>query len=792
MLTKYTGKIYFYLVIFIFVANLKGVSQNNYVDSLFVEVEKTNDIYQKIDNWLLIIQETIVDSTEFADFYIDTVIIESKKIDYVKGLVLALNYKGEASYYLGNYADELGYYLQAKEIAELADYKQGLINSYKNIGVYNIFEDNYIEAQRAYLFAIDLAVEIGDSESLFSSYLNIGVVFDYLGDYHKALEYQQLALQNALQRNDNEDIARSYINIATIHRALTNFDLAEEYLNKSLLLKQELNDVEGLSVCYNNLGNVYADKKDYDKALESYQKSLNIDRNLSDSIGVSVGLSNIGLIYEYKNNFDQALSYYFKSLEIKLDYDDLSGICESYKNIGNIYILQGDINDGFDFLLKSWKLALQLDDMTFKQQISQLLSQSYAKVGDFKNAYEYHVIFKNLTDSIFNENNIFEITKMETSFEYDRIIERKELEEKQKEALIQEDIKRRKIVTNSFLVGFLFMILIAFLSYRSYNIKRKAHKNELFQKLEIKQKNEELKQFNEELNTTLDLVSVQKNELIKQNEIVSNQKDEITKSITYASRIQTAILPPEKNLNAAFADYFVLYMPKSIVSGDFYWVEIMDNKVFWAVADCTGHGVPGAFMSMLSVSLLNEIVNTNPKINAAEILNLLRNQIKISLRQTGKRDEQKDGLDIALSIYDKKSAELNFAGAYNPLYVFRKNENINVDENFIIEVFDDKNSLIEISADKQPVSVHIKENNFTDRYISILPSDTLYAFSDGFADQFGGENKVKFMLPKFKKLLLEINDFKMSQKREYLEKTIVDWRDENSQIDDILVMGVNF
>ncbi|MBN2890583.1 MAG: tetratricopeptide repeat protein [Bacteroidales bacterium] len=785
-------KIFLTLFVLIFITISDVFSQDKYIDSILNVVENTNDQIQKIDNWILIIKETLRSDAEFADLYIDTVISLSRKNDYTEGLVKGLNYKGEASYYLGKYSEELGYYIEAKAISEEKGYKQGLIYSLKNIGYYNIFEDNYIEAQKAYLEAIDIALVIGDTESLFSSYLNIGVVFDYLGNYQKALEYQQLALENALQRNDKEDIARTYINVATIHRALKNFDLAEEYLNKSLFLKQELEDIEGLSVCYNNLGNVYADNKDYDKALISYQKSLEIDRQLGDSIGVSIGLSNIGLIYEYEGDYNKALDYYFKSLDLKEENEDISGICESYKNIGNIYVLLGNNSSGFDYLLKSWDLAVELDDMTFQHQVSGMLSQNYAKVNNYQKAYEFHVIFKNLTDSVFNENNIFEITKMETSFEYDRIIERKELEQQQKEILAQEEIKRRKIITNSFILGFVLMLFIAFLSYRSYIIKRKAHKKEILQKEEIKQKNEELKQFNEELNTTLELVSSQKEEIVKQHEIVTNQKEEITKSIKYASRIQSAILPPQKNLQKAFNDYFVLYIPKSIVSGDFYWVETLNNKVFWAVADCTGHGVPGAFMSMLGISLLSEIVKTTPDIKAAEVLEQLRNQIKISLRQTGKKQEQKDGMDIALSIYDKNTTELNFAGAYNPLYVFRKNEDITDEFSSSIEVSDDKYSLIEISADKQPVSVHIKETEFTDKYIKILSSDTLFAFSDGYADQFGGENKVKFLISNFKKLLLDINDFSMSQKRENLEKTIVDWRDENSQIDDILVMGIKF
>lgn len=778
-------KILFFML-FALCLSVNLTAQNEYLDSLYQIINTTNDHAEKYYNKVKVAEYYLHDDTELSDKILDTIIAEAGESE---PMVLALNLKGEASYYLGNYSEELDYYIEAKRIAENLDYKLGLVYSLKNIGIYNIYEDNYFEAQKAYLEAIELAKEIGDTETLFSSYLNIGVVFDYLGDYQKALEYQQLALENALSRNDKENIASCYINISTIHRSLKNYALSEEYVLKTLPIELELNDLKGQSTCYNNLGNLFADTKRYEDALENYKKSLEIDRQLGDSVGVSICLTNIGMIYEYEEQYDKAFGYYNSGLEIMKLYEDLSGMSENFKNIGSIFIAQEKYKKGFEYLLKSWDLATEIEDYVLQQQISEILSKYYAKIGNFEEAYKFQVILKELSDTVFNNNNIMEITKMETSFEYERLLEIKELEKKQQEELTKAEAKRRKVVNLAFLFGFVFMLTIAFLSFRSYRLKRKAHAMELRQKEEIKQKNEELRQFNEELNATLELVSAQKEEIVKQHETVSLQQEEITKSIVYASRIQNAVLPPVKNLDIAFADYFVLFMPRSIVSGDFYWVNVDTDRVFWAAADCTGHGVPGAFMSMLGISLLTEIVKTNSRVNAAEVLGSLRSQIKTALRQTGKFDEQKDGMDIALAIFDKNTSSVNFSGAYSPLYIIRNNKNITDLDSEFVDIQNNKYSLLELSGDKQPVAVHIKEKEFANTYLQVYKSDIFYSFSDGYADQFGTENLEKFMLGKFKKMLLEINDLSMKEKKEKLEKTIIEWKGKNKQIDDILVFA---
>ncbi|RLD61638.1 MAG: hypothetical protein DRJ01_07555 [Bacteroidetes bacterium] len=290
------------------------------------------------------------------------------------------------------------------------------------------------------------------------------------------------------------------------------------------------------------------------------------------------------------------------------------------------------------------------------------------------------------------------------------------------------------------------------------------------------------------------LIKKRERKLIKEKELleeevrkrtikIEKQKKEITDSIKYAKRIQSAALPPEELIQQHLPEHFVLFKPRDIVSGDFYWMKQINNYTVITAADCTGHGVPGAFMSMLGMALLNEIVRDESVTQANQVLNKLRAEIKLALRQTGKEGEAKDGMDIALCVIDKENMKLQYAGAYNPLYLYRKKSG--------------HSELIETKADKMPIGIHMKEKSFTNHEIDIQENDVIYIFSDGFIDQFGGWDEisikkggVKFKSKRFKKLLEDINDKKMSEQKEILNNTIEQWKGTNDQVDDILIIGI--
>ena len=262
-------------------------------------------------------------------------------------------------------------------------------------------------------------------------------------------------------------------------------------------------------------------------------------------------------------------------------------------------------------------------------------------------------------------------------------------------------------------------------------------------------------------------------EVVKQKEEIAEKNQNITASIEYAKRIQTAILPSHEYAKEILPEHFILFRPRDIVSGDFYWMTKKDNLLVLIAADCTGHGVPGAFMSMLGVSFLNEIVNRHEVTSAEVILNSLRADIKKTLGQEGKEGEAKDGMDIALCIVDSEKMKMQYAGAYNPMYLYRNNE------------------LMEVKGDRMPIGIHIKEKeSFTNNKIDLQKGDVFYIFSDGYQDQFGGEDGQKFKTKNFKQFLLEIHQKPMVEQREILDTRIDEWRGKWEQVDDIIILGV--
>ena len=266
----------------------------------------------------------------------------------------------------------------------------------------------------------------------------------------------------------------------------------------------------------------------------------------------------------------------------------------------------------------------------------------------------------------------------------------------------------------------------------------------------------------------------QKDELEKQRDKIAEQNKNITDSIEYAQRIQSAILPPDDYVKELLPERFILFLPRDIVSGDFYWISSKNGRIISVAADCTGHGVPGGFMSMLGVAFLNEIVNKSPdNVKASDILDELREQVINSLHQTGKTGESQDGMDISLFILDWKNKKIEFAGANNPLIVIRNSD------------------IIEIKGDKMPIGIHMRADEpFSNHVVDLKKNDVVYSFSDGFHDQFGGVDGKKFMTKNFKQLLLKIHDKPMDEQRNILEDTLVEWQGSYERVDDILVIGV--
>jgi len=286
-------------------------------------------------------------------------------------------------------------------------------------------------------------------------------------------------------------------------------------------------------------------------------------------------------------------------------------------------------------------------------------------------------------------------------------------------------------------------------------------------------------------------IESQRDEIEAQRDLLFAQKKEITDSIGYAQRIQAAILPHKAYLDHVIHDYFILFRPRDIVSGDFYWAKEVDSSIVIVAADCTGHGVPGAFMSMLGITLLNELIVSGNMDQPGRILGQLRSKVKAMLVQEGNIRDQKDGMDMAIAVIDKNKRELQFAGAYNPLYLIRYREHLTGNEPGLkTSINGERYVLFELKGDKQPIGIHWEEKDFSTQVVSLKEKDTVYVFSDGYIDQFGGDQRKKFKSGKFKELLLSIQSESMGMQKKLIEETFEKWRGNIEQIDDVCVIGV--
>lgn len=314
-------------------------------------------------------------------------------------------------------------------------------------------------------------------------------------------------------------------------------------------------------------------------------------------------------------------------------------------------------------------------------------------------------------------------------------------------------IHMQQLILYLFVGMILMLIFLGFFIYRNYKIKKQAN-------LKLKLKNEEILKQNEEI--------------VKQRDEIALQKQEIMDSIRYASRIQQAVLPPVKIIeNLFYENFFIFNKPRDIVSGDYYFITSKGNKLICSAADCTGHGVPGAFMSLLGISFLNEIISKMEVLDAAIILNKLRENIINALNQSG--DQQtKDGMDMVLCVFDFENHFVEFAGANNPLYHIRNGE------------------LMEYKGDKMPIGLYDELKPFTKKVIPIEKNDTFYMFSDGYADQFGGHEGKKFKYKPMKEMLLSIQHMPMKEQYNVVEDTIDKWKNGYFQVDDMLLIGIRY
>jgi serine phosphatase RsbU (regulator of sigma subunit) len=577
--------------------------------------------------------------------------------------------------------------------------------------------------------------------------------------------FQSLKIKEEL--GDKRGCANSLINIGLVYFRQQKYDKALEHYNKGLKIQEEINDRFGMGVVFENIGGVYLSQNTYPEAIVYFEKSLKIRNEVGDKRGAANCIGNLATCYYQQGkisgkqeDFLKSLQFNHEALKIEEEFEDKEGMEITLGNIGNIFIAQKNYSSGLTWLMKSLAIAREIGDKPHMKEAYEVIANTCAKTGDFKNAFQYHKLFSEMKDTLLNAENNKNIARIQEEYESEKKDNEIKLLNKDK-ALQQTEIQKQKAEAgkhqsqrNAFVIGFGLVLILAIIIFRGYRQKQKTNE-----------------------------VLAEKNSLIdEQRKIVEEKNKDYTDSVNYAQKIQSAIFPSIDGLTKYFPESFIFFQPKDIVSGDFYWFAETKNsgKLIIAAVDCTGHGVPGAFMSMIGNAFLNEIVNDLGITQPDLILNHLRDMIIFSLKQSGAEGESQDGMDISLVSIETSSgknstAKIEWAGANNPLWTMNGTTG----------------EIKEIRGNSFPIGYYFGETNpFTLHTAELQKGDSLYIFSDGYADQFGGENGKKFKHKQLQKLLISLREKNMNEQKEKLKKAFDDWKGDMIQIDDVLMIGV--
>jgi serine phosphatase RsbU (regulator of sigma subunit) len=698
----------------------------------------------------------------------------SESLNYTEGIANSCLFIGLTRQGKRKYNEAREYYFRAFQLFDSVDKKKGKANASNGIGNTYIEQGDYANALKYHSLALEIREEIGDKQATANSFNNIGNIYAGQENGYMALKnyLKSLAIKeeiNDTSFNGKTGLAISYFLVGRLYTALGNYAKSEEFLVKAEKIYEQLNEKGGQVLVWGSIGGIYDKQNRYEKAIECYIKALAIAKENGNNGGeVTDNYIRLGNIYyrrasehdgtsrkKYNEDYDIALEYAIHALELSNIQQYEIGKVNCYTLMGNVYRQQGKNDKATVFLNKALSLTRS---PSIKIIILEGLYLTQLKQQDYKGAFTYYQHCVQLRDSLYNTQNTLKYAQLGDSYEEDKKEKIRELTNKIKETTHLNELKRQRTILLFILVGLFLALVFAGFLYRSYRQKQKANIVITRQKTEV-----------EEAYRIIE----------KQKRIVEEHNKDITDSINYAKRIQTALLASNTLLKKNLPEYFVLYKPKDIVSGDFYWAtEATDdngNKQFILCAgDCTGHGVPGAFMSLLNISKLNETINEKKIIRPDLILNNVRDEIIKALNPENATEVCNDGMDCILIAFEfNEQIKLYYAAANNSLYFIR---------NGVLTVgYADKIPVGKSSKDKDTFSLHT---------IELQKGDMVYALTDGYADQFGGEHGKKFKYRQLEELLLSCNEKPLATQKEILNKAIEHWKGDNEQIDDILIIGI--
>ena len=569
----------------------------------------------------------------------------------------------------------------------------------------------------------------------FNSLIESSTINRGLGNYNDAVNFTNQAFAIADSLNNSLMTAIAYGEKGLLLMNVGDFKTAQECFLKEISIKKIRNPKDStIYGSYNNLAIIFANTGQMPRAEEYFMLALNSALKIGNKYALGNGYNNLGVIRIMQGKLDSVMYYLEKGKEYRKKANDISNLSGSYNNIALYYKELKDYKLALKYADTAMQLAQKVQTKTEMIEVLDSYYTIYEALGDYKNAFKYYKEKQEILHDIQNKNVDRKISDYENSLNMRK--KEQELNESRAQLLLKEEKESGQKLKLNLMILVLFLLLAGIFLVINRNKK----------------------------------ISAASKIISEQKKLLEEKHKDITDSINYAQKIQTALIISEKKLAGRVDNVFVMFKPRDIVSGDFYWYGEKNGYKLLAVADCTGHGVPGAFMSMIGITLLNQIVNEKGIVSPAEILNRLREGIISSLNPTGEVSEKRDGMDVALIAWNK--LELIYAGANNTAVIVNKNE------------------IVELKADKQPVGLYEKQVPFTEQRLAMPDIAGIYLFTDGIVDQFGGEQGKKVKMKLFKEWLNEISGMDSAGQKEDLETKFNKWKGNSEQTDDILVIGI--
>lgn len=627
------------------------------------------------------------------------------------------------------------YYYRGSFLSDLGDYRKGL---------------TYIQRSAA------IRKEINDQPGLAASYSFLGLCYSHLDEYLKGIEYIQKSITIREKLEDKRGLANSYLTLYKVYFELGELDKAMESEFKSLAICEEIGDLQCVSGRYTNLGQLYQRKGDLTEAMRYHQKALELSKKLLIKNRIAQVHENIARVYTVSSKNALARLHLDSSEVLRSSFGDREGIASISLLRAELALGENKYTEAKEFAKQTLQISGELRLRYMLKEAHHILSKVYQQENKTEDAFYHFQQFVHLKDSLFNTEQSRALVKQELEFSFARKEAQQRAEEEARELRRQEEQDRLWKIILWVTVGLISLSVLLLFSIWQYRQKTKSNQRLTMAYAELNQRNAELKE---------------------KNDIIETQNHEINDSIVYAQKIQHAVLPQVEELIKPFSSGFVLFEPKDQISGDFYWTSQLNNHVVVVTADCTGHGVPGGFMSMLGISLLNELVNEQHLLNPAQILDKLREKVIAALRQKGADGEQKDGMDMTVCVFDLSEQKLQFACANHVLYHARMEPG--------------KLELTEHKGNRFPVGIFGDDlQSFQSFELDLRKGDRIYTFTDGYADQFGGPKGKKFKYQQLKSLLIKSQDKSMEELQETLRQTFITWKGETEQTDDVCLIGI--